>query len=395
MRPSLLITACLTALIGLGACDDQSAGGPTDSGRDASDTGLPDAGPAPDDAGDAATDPRPAPNPDAHPDIPNVDSGDDTPDPDAVVSLLDLCEETWTRLAKIQAAPDLIDQLCLLGALAAGSVSDNPGAVCEELYDACVEDPALIAALIRDLQEQSGGCPEELADCTLTRAQLDACALEQSERIQEVLPGLACDGDLEAFNDALLELGPACLAVQSACDTPPPDGGYTYQACASDFVACGGDPAGDWTFDDVCIEPADDAFDELLAICPGSSLTGSATASGTLSLERDGPFRRQLELVKTLDVQGPRACIDELCDAVYARFECNNRTSGPTGCSCTARASSGIGAPGWIQEGSVFQHASGARVSWSFCRDGDTLTVVPSGDFGQGLVPRMTLHRAQ
>lgn len=373
----LVLTAAL-----LVACGDDRSSGAVDAGFDT----APDTADTRDDQEDLGG---------GEPDGGDRDATD-TPDttPDTEATLRDLCEESLDHFLKVDPSPEELERFCLIGALAGSDTNVQGAPTCEELFAQCVENPQLLQQLAADFREQVGGCPEELAECVVTRAQLDACVEEQEARLAQV--ELSCDSDIETLTAVYSEVGPACAELQGACDDEPEpgEGGYDYPACEEPFAGCGGDPTGTWTFDGVCLETDDEPFEALLALCPGSELTGTASAEGELILEPDGGrYSRNLTLIRSLEIRARGECADAICDAMLETFECNNSFRDSNLCMCTRRSSTGIGGQGWTQDGNTFRSSSQGPPTWAFCQDGDTMTIRPETGMDEFLVPRFGLSR--
>ncbi len=369
---SLLFLTCAS----LAACGDSGGRAATTAQDDAGDAGM--------ETGDPG---------DIGPEVEQPDAPDDGEEGE--VSLRDLCEEALDMFVKIDADPARQESLCLLVAIAAGGRDIQGAPSCEDLYTQCLEDPDLLRDLAAEFREQIGGCPEELSECTITRAELDACLAEQEVALGAL--ELSCELTADDITAVWEELGSACAELQDACDAGPEpgEGAYTYPACEEPFDGCGGDPTGSWVFDEVCLEPDDAPFATLLEACPGSTLTGSATVEGTFDLEAGGVrYDRSLIIRRTLEIRAPSSCRDAICDLMHATFDCNESSGGASVCSCTDSSSTRLGGPGWVQDGNTFRANANGPPTWTFCQQGDEMTIVPSDGFHDFLIPRFTLHRA-
>ena len=311
--------------------------------------------------------------------------------PSEMVSLLELCEASAALLCEVGEDQALLEAACRIGAIAASSQEMGPE--CAESYAQCLENPALLEGLVASFKQEVP-CPEELGECAVTRAELDACLREQKARLA-TFGSLSCEDSLEGLEALYSDLGPACLALEGACDgdEPMPEGGFEYPVCGGGFEACGGDPAGEWVFSEVCVEEDDAGFEALLEVCPGSDITARVSASGTLSAVVDGRLSIALDLEREIEIEADRACAAEICEAMFERFDCSTQGMANNVCQCSQRGSGQRILPGWRVDGGILMASNEGGPSYGFCMDGDTMTLDMPGDEGL-MAPIFTLERS-
>jgi len=314
--------------------------------------------------------------------------------PSDEVTLQRLCDESVDLLLDFESDPEILELACRLGAIGGASSEVPGGPTCEELYESCIDDPGVVTEAFETARSQLK-CPDELAECTVTRAEVDACLAER-EASRGVFE-LTCDDDLDSIA-TMWELGPACERLQESCleNMPAPEPGYDYDVCGDPRDMCGGDPTGDWVFESSCFEASDDTFEELLGFCPETLITADTSVSGTLTLDPDASvsFSVQLELVRTIAVEGAMGgCFEDVCDEIRERYDCNNYSGDAGQCTCTDRVQTGVGGIDLFVEGNTFRHQDDTPNVYEFCREGDAMTI--TADFLDEHLPvRLSLRRA-
>jgi hypothetical protein len=125
-------------------------------------------------------------------------------------------------------------------------------------------------------------------------------------------------------------------------DTPPNGGGN----CPA-VQACGGDPVGDWSSDDVCVSDPDKLFEGAVnqPECKDALTDSSAIdTSGTYSLTADKKVNSDIKLSGTGTFLFNDACVKALEVAQSAAAECSkiqaelSKQSGVKSATCTAKA---------------------------------------------------------
>lgn len=138
------------------------------------------------------------------------------------------------------------------------------------------------------------------------------------------------------------------------------------------FVACGGDPSGTWTYEDICIE---DPFPAVRDACAGATVEDpSGTASGRVTLAA-GAVVREAHVTLSGTIVIPASCAVVGCSNIQAAlsstYESASCTGGPTGCRCTVSDEIDIlESDTYTVDGSTL-HAGGR--SYEFCVDGGAL----------------------
>jgi hypothetical protein len=154
---------------------------------------------------------------------------------------------------------------------------------------------------------------------------------------------------------AVLNLALVFLAACGGDD----DGGIVCE----EFSACGGDPAGDWVFVDVCV----DVEEITLGIeeCPEATARFSNfNISGTVSFDPAGTYQVDQSVQATVVLTVPLSCFEgaiENCDEVSQLVELDCSASGDS-CSCPDETDTDISDTG----------------TWEV--DGSSITLGPSGD---------------
>lgn len=122
-------------------------------------------------------------------------------------------------------------------------------------------------------------------------------------------------------------------------DASQPDAGFGDEMCIPSFGAsdaCGGDPVGSWVYRSACTDL--DLFAQVTAACPGASFSNTAyAASGTLVLNGDNTFTRNVNTTVTTDFVLPVTCVIANCSTLAAAID--GQLGGTT--TCTPNAASG------------------------------------------------------
>jgi hypothetical protein len=194
------------------------------------------------------------------------------------------------------------------------------------------------------------------------------------------------------------------LLALFACGTPKDDSGIddttatdgdadtdsdTDAACSG--TACGGDPTGNWTITDVCVDDSEEPLD-----CPGSYMRiDDITMEGTVDLNADMTYASQFtRFDMTYVLHMPSTCIGGMScsDFSAAMGDGYSCVEAGDGCDCTGMQSapSDPDSGTWAVDGTNLElsssNGSGPPDAMPFCAEGDTLWVsVPaseSGDLG-------------
>jgi hypothetical protein len=134
----------------------------------------------------------------------------------------------------------------------------------------------------------------------------------------------------------------------------------------STFSACGGDPAGEWNFVDACVDETEVSLG--IEGCPEATATfgDDYAVSGTLSMNADGTYDVEQNLIGTLVLRVPLTCFagaPESCDEASELLELECTASG-SDCECPDTTE-------------IDSEESG---TWEV--DGDSLTLIPDGEAG-------------
>jgi hypothetical protein len=165
------------------------------------------------------------------------------------------------------------------------------------------------------------------------------------------------------------------------------------------FSACGGDPTGDWTFVDTCVDDAEIDFD--IEGCPEATarFQDDIAISGTLSLGEDGSYAVEQSLTGTLVLSFPLSCLEgeaDSCDQVGEILEVECTASGDV-CECEDSADFDSEASGTYETdgSSITFTTSGGEPSdpGEFCVDGDRLEL-RSPENETGVMSTLFLERS-
>jgi len=142
---------------------------------------------------------------------------------------------------------------------------------------------------------------------------------------------------------------------------------------------CGGDPVGDWTWDESCMAPPPSAACTDAEISVDIALT-----VGTLTLSADGSYATSSEGTITFTESYPSACVaGAACDAYAATLPppppsrtCVDGADGACDCEGSVPANS-TDSGQWSVAGDVLTLESdvGDVTEWDFCVSGDVLTM--------------------
>lgn len=159
--------------------------------------------------------------------------------------------------------------------------------------------------------------------------------------------------------------------VPTACGGDD-DGGLE---CAA-FAPCGGDPVGEWSFDDICLEsPVPDGEG-----CAGSSVDLSdLTASGTLTIEEDGTYSSEFALAGDISVHLPESCLPEglSCEELSTPDETCSASGSICDCVSTLDMDPVADSGAWEASGEAITLLpdSDDPEEGDYCVDGDVLTI--------------------
>ena len=170
-------------------------------------------------------------------------------------------------------------------------------------------------------------------------------------------------------------------------DEPEP-GGPQDRSCPGYADACTGGLAGAWSFVAVCSR--DDSLEGLFSGCRGASAENmSHRAEGTLHLNTNGVFSRQLTVRTRGTVSFPKACVEEATGRNLDMFPCSFigdfvekeieggslNCTGQDRCRCTVDIPTKVNDTGTYSAAgrtAVLSPQGGASVGYNFCvaRDG-------------------------
>jgi hypothetical protein len=159
----------------------------------------------------------------------------------------------------------------------------------------------------------------------------------------------------------------------------------------SDFTACGGDPVGEWTFIDACL---DAELDPDLDNCPEATATiENVAVDGTATVEDDGTFAVDFTTTGDVVLMVPESCRGALTCAQIsdaAGVDCADNDDG--GCDCEDHIEDTTQESGtWEVDGDSFVTTTdGADPEEApFCVQGDVLKLQPPPEDAGG--PEITL----
>lgn len=157
-----------------------------------------------------------------------------------------------------------------------------------------------------------------------------------------------------------------------------------------DYSACGGDPVGEWTVVDACI---DGAPDPEIDGCPDATATiDDVVVDGTVMVRDDGSYATNVDIAATVVITVPLSCLQggtcaDLSQA--AGVPCNENGDA---CDCMSHSDSSDQESGtWEVNGSTLTltDSAGDPSDASFCVQGDVLKAQPQPD--QAGDPQVTL----
>lgn len=142
-----------------------------------------------------------------------------------------------------------------------------------------------------------------------------------------------------------------------------------------DFAPCGGDPAGVWNVELICLAEAEED-----PSCPDVRTTVKPTITGLIELRDDGTYTRALDASIIATSTIPRACVGPLvCDLRQdlgdGALSCTD--AGPAGCLCNLSASvEDASAGAWTLDGgqlTLTDDTDGRVVRVDYCVEGDAM----------------------
>jgi len=149
----------------------------------------------------------------------------------------------------------------------------------------------------------------------------------------------------------------------------------------SDYAACGGDPVGEWTVVDACV---DGTIDPEIDNCPAATAAiEDVVVTGTVEIRDDGSYANNIATTATIVVTVPMSCLDggscaDLAQA--AGIPCNENGDD---CDCMNDYDDSAQESGtWEVDGSTFTttDSGGDTSDASFCVEGDVLKAQPVPD---------------
>jgi hypothetical protein len=152
--------------------------------------------------------------------------------------------------------------------------------------------------------------------------------------------------------------------------------GCDEEAPECSFDPCGGDPVGEWRFEDICYDTGAVTFPG----CEGGRVDYSGvTVSGTLRIGQDGTYATQLDVGGTGQLMLPRSCLPAGATCEQLRNEDVSCLTSGGSCRCTARIAdrSGSASGSWEVAGSsiTFSPVDDDPSGGEFCADGDELLI--------------------
>jgi hypothetical protein len=119
--------------------------------------------------------------------------------------------------------------------LFAGGFGGSP-AECSLIVEGCVQEFEAVGLPPTD----SSSCSRDLADCTATVGEIEACLEQQYAALDVLLGAVSCEGGLPAeVEEAYAQVPAACLVVQAKCpamfeDEPPVEGVFVCDPAVGD-----------------------------------------------------------------------------------------------------------------------------------------------------------------
>jgi hypothetical protein len=155
----------------------------------------------------------------------------------------------------------------------------------------------------------------------------------------------------------------------------------------SDFSACGGNPVGEWTIVDACI---DGAPQPDIDGCPEASAAfDDVVVSGTVEIREDGSYATSVNTMATLILTVPMSCLDGATCAQLSEAAGVPCTAEGDACDCTSELDESDQETGtWETSGSTISLTdSDDMVSEStYCVEGDVLKAQQQDDPGDPVI---------
>lgn len=157
-----------------------------------------------------------------------------------------------------------------------------------------------------------------------------------------------------------------------------------------DFSACGGDPVGDWSVVDACVDRAPDPEIEN---CPDASASiGDVVVDGTVMVRDDGSYATDVDISGTVVISVPLSCLQGGTCADLSQAAGVPCTDNGDACDCTGDFDDSTQETGtWEVTGSTLTltDSGGDSSDASFCVQGDVLKAQPEP--AQAGDPQVTL----
>ena len=252
-------------------------------------------------------------------------------------------------------------------------------AACDELVAACGAEFA---------QDYADGCddgcrdPQTMAD-TLAREGL-SCSVLVPALVRQTPWSEDCDAGV--------------FSPDPEPEPEPEERRLVVGECA-EFMACGGDPIGQWTIDDFCLDiPNNAPPQDPLPECEGDSLNFVINRiTGTMSIDEDGTYIQEVVIANNIEFVVPLACLNGL-DCERYEVLVNEESMSPTtcpqideACHCVSEEQTQAQEPTtgtWsIRDGSVTlvsDKPEDGPIQLQICSEGDKLDMAvgsPDGDF--------------
>lgn len=212
------------------------------------------------------------------------------------------------------------------------------------------------------------------AALVLSWVMLGACSEERERADASVNGGDAAQGN----EDAAAQNGDS---GENGMDAGTADAGAIDPMCRPALgmtEACGGDPAGQWTYRKACTDQ--DLYAAAKQACPGLMVSDEVTSSsGSLRLEANGTFTRQVDTVASATLQVPAICAQAIggCPGMEVAIQSavpGSRAvcSGAGDCDCDVTIDLTTDDVGTytVQGGSITAIAPGGSSEYWFCVEG-------------------------
>lgn len=156
---------------------------------------------------------------------------------------------------------------------------------------------------------------------------------------------------------------------------------------ADNFSACGGDPTGTWTIQEVCLSDGSIGADPFNGMCDGSSFVVDVAVTGTVTFA-DGKITPNTVTESTITMHVPKVCIGgQGCEAIASGEDGWNCDDGGDACDCTkveTKADDDSDISDYVVEGNdLVSTQNGESKHLPFCIEGRTITISVPSDPGK------------